>query len=183
MAARVRVLGLGNEILADDALGILAARELAKLFPPAEVEVIESSQSGLHLLDYVTGVDRLLVIDTVETGRAAPGEILVVREEDVRSAPGEILVVREEDVRSAPGEILVVREEDVRSAPGTAAHGTGLFDALALARQLGFPVPEDVVILAVEAADCLTLGGPMHPAVAAALPQVVERAQALIAAR
>ena len=168
MAARVRVLGLGNEILADDALGILAARELAKLFPPAEVEVIESSQSGLHLLDYVTGVDRLLVIDTVETGRAAPGEILVVREEDVRSAPGEI---------------LVVREEDVRSAPGTAAHGTGLFDALALARQLGFPVPEDVVILAVEAADCLTLGGPMHPAVAAALPQVVERAQALIAAR
>lgn len=150
MAARVRVLGLGNEILADDALGILAARELARLFPPAEVEVIESSQSGLHLLDYVTGVDRLVVIDTVQTGRAVPGEI------------------------------LVVREHDVRSAPGAAAHGTGLFDALALARQLGFPVPADVVILAVEAADCLTLGGPMHPAVAAALPQVVGRAQALI---
>jgi hydrogenase maturation protease len=152
MAARVRVLGLGNEILADDALGILAARELAGLFPPADVEVIESSQSGLHLLDYVTGVDRLVVIDTVQTGRAAPGEI------------------------------LVVREQDVRSAPGTAAHGAGLFDALALARQLGFPVPEDVVILAVEAADCLSLGGPMHPAVAAALPQVVEQAKALIAA-
>ncbi|MGO9096748.1 MAG: hydrogenase maturation protease [Bryobacteraceae bacterium] len=150
MAARVRVLGLGNEILADDALGILAARELARLYPPAEVEVIESSQSGLHLLDYVTGVDRLVVIDTVQTGRAAPGEI------------------------------LVVREQDVRSAPGTAAHGTGLFDALAVARQLGFPVPADVVILAVEAADCLTLGGSMHPAVAAALPQVVAKAQALI---
>ena len=88
MAARVRVLGLGNEILADDALGILAARELARLFPPADVEVVESSQSGLHLLDYVTGVDRLVVIDTVQTGRTAPGEILVVREQDVRSTPG-----------------------------------------------------------------------------------------------
>jgi hydrogenase maturation protease len=140
---------LGNEILADDALGILAARELAKLFLPAEVEVIESSESGLRLLDFVTGVDRLVVIDTVQIGRA-------------------------------PGEILVVREEDVRSAPGTAAHGAGLFDALALARQLGFPVPNDVVILAVEAADCLTLGGPMHPAVAAALPRLVEQAKAII---
>ena len=150
MPPRVRVLGVGNEILADDALGLLAARQLAPLFPPDEVEVVESSESGLHLLDYVTGVSRLVVIDTVETGRAAPGTI------------------------------LVVREEDVRTAPGSSAHGTGLFDALALARKLGYPVPADVTILAVEAADCLTLGGPMHPAVAAALPCVVEQARAII---
>lgn len=152
MAARVRVLGLGNEILADDALGILAARELAKLFPPEDVEVVESSESGLHLLDYVTGVSRLVVIDTVETGRAAPGTI------------------------------TVLSDVSVQSAPGTSAHGTGLFDALALARKLGFPAPSEVIILAVEAADCLTLGAPMHPAVAAALPHVLEQAKAIIAA-
>jgi hydrogenase maturation protease len=152
MAARVRVLGLGNEILADDALGLLAARELAKLFPPDEVEVVESSESGLHLLDHVTNVPCLVVIDSVQTGRAAPGTI------------------------------FEVREQDVRAAPGNSAHGTGLFDALALARKLGLPVPSEVVILAVEAADCFTLGGPMHPAVAAALPQVVEQAKALIQA-
>jgi hydrogenase maturation protease len=152
MPAQVRVLGLGNEILADDAFGILAARELAKLFPPDEVEVVESSESGLHLLDQVTNVSRLVVIDTVQTGRAAPGTI------------------------------IEVREQDVRAAPGNAAHGTGLFDALALARQLGFSVPTEVVILAVEAADCLTLGAPMHPAVAAALPGVVDQAKAIIAA-
>ena len=152
MTTRIRVLGLGNEILADDALGILAARELAKSFLPDEVEVIESSESGLHLLDRVTNVTRLVVIDSVQTGRVAPGTI------------------------------LEVREQDVRAAPGASAHGTGLFDALALARKLGFPVPTEVVILAVEAADCLTLGGPMHPAVAAALPKVVEQAKALIAA-
>jgi hydrogenase maturation protease len=150
MPAQVRVLGLGNEILADDAFGILAARELAKLFPPDEVEVVESSESGLHLLDQVTNVSRLVVIDTVQTGRAAPGTI------------------------------IEVREQDVRAAPGNAAHGTGLFDALALARKLGFSVPTEVVILAVEAADCLTLGAPMHPAVAAALPRLIDQAKALI---
>jgi len=46
---QVRVLGLGNEILADDALASWPG-ELARLFPPADVEVVESSQSGLHLL-------------------------------------------------------------------------------------------------------------------------------------
>lgn len=152
MAVRVRVLGLGNEILADDALGLLAARELAGLFPPDEVEVVESSESGLHLLDQVTNVSRLVVIDSVQTGRAAPGTI------------------------------FEVREQDIRAAPGNSAHGTGLFDALALARKLGFPIPTEVVILAVEAADCLTLGGPMHPAVAAALPRVIDQAKVLIAA-
>jgi len=111
MAARVRVLGLGNEILADDALGILAARELARLFRPPTSRSSRVPNPACTCSTTFTGVDRLVVIDTVQTGRTAPGEI------------------------------LVVREQDVRSAPGTAAHGTGLFDALALARQLGFPVP------------------------------------------
>jgi hydrogenase maturation protease len=152
MAAKVRVLGLGNEILADDALGILAARELAKLYPPDEVEVVESSESGLRLLDHVTNVPRLLVIDTIQTGRAAPGTI------------------------------TLLREPDAPPAPGASAHGTGFFDTLALARNLGLSVPTEVVILTVEAADCLTLGAPMHPAVAAALPRVINQAKAIIAA-
>jgi len=150
MAPAVRVLGLGNEILADDAFGILAARRLAELFPPDQVDVVSSSESGLHLLDYVTGVRRLVVIDTMETGRTAPGEL------------------------------LVVREQDVRSTPGVAPHGLGLFEALALGRKLGFDVAEEVTIIAVEAADCLTLGGDMHPAVAAALPRVVAMVGKLI---
>ncbi len=146
MPASVRVLGLGNEILGDDAVGILAARQVAERCPPGEVEVVSSSESGLHLLDYVTDVSRLIVIDSVQTGGAAPGTI------------------------------FVVREEDVRSAAGSTPHGTGLFDTLALARKLGFKVPQEVTILAVETADCLTLGGEMHVAVAAAIPEIVERA-------
>jgi hypothetical protein len=43
-----------------------------------------------------------------------------------------------------------------------------------LARKLLLPVPEEVVILAVEVADTTTLGGPMHPAVQAAVSVVVD---------
>lgn len=152
MAAKVRVLCLGNEILADDAFGILVGRELAGLYPPEEVDVVTSSASGLHLLDYVVDVRRLVVIDTMQTGREQPGHL------------------------------LVVREDEVRATPGAAPHGLGLFEALALARKLGFDAASEVVIVAVEAADCLTLGGEMHPNVRAAIPRVIELARELITA-
>jgi hydrogenase maturation protease len=138
-----RLLGLGNELLADDAFGIVAARQIEALGLPG-LEVITSSESGLSLLDHLQGAGRLIVIDTIQTGRAEPGTV------------------------------HVVREQDVAGVPGGSPHFIGLFETLALGRALGLPVPSEVTIIAVEAFDCLTLGGAMHPAVAAALPRVVE---------
>jgi len=143
MSPLTRLLGLGNDILADDAFGILAAREIERLGLPG-LEVVTSSESGLNLLDYIQDTDRLIVVDTIETGRAEVGTV------------------------------HVVREQDVAGAPGGSPHFIGLFETLALGRALGLHVPSEVTIIAVEAADCLTLGGPMHPAVAAALPRVVD---------
>ncbi|MBM3744487.1 MAG: hydrogenase maturation protease [Acidobacteria bacterium] len=143
MIPRTRLLGLGNDILADDALGILAAREIERLALPG-LQVVTSSESGLSLLDYVQDVDRLIVIDSIQTARAEPGTI------------------------------HLVREEDVAAPPGGSPHFIGLFETLALGRALGLRVPGEVIIIAVEAADCLTLGGPMHPAVAASIPRVAE---------
>lgn len=146
-APRVRLLGLGNEILGDDAFGILVARQAAPLLPG--VEVVCTSESGFHLLDSIQDVSRLIVVDAVETGRAAPGTLYQLSE------------------ASFSGE------------PGTLPHGMGLFDALALARRLELRVPREVLIVAVEAADCLTVGGPMHPAVEAAIPAAVRMVETL----
>ena len=74
----------------------------------------------------------------------------------------------------------MVREEDVAGPPGGSPHFIGLFETLALGSALGLRVPAEVTIIAVEAFDCLTLGGPMHPAVAAAIPRVVELVRYLI---
>jgi hydrogenase maturation protease len=144
MQSAVRLLGLGNEILGDDALGILIARQAEQSFPPEEVEVVSSSESGLHLLDHVVDVERLIVVDTIQTRGAEPGTVYVVKEGDMPVAAG-----------------------------ADSLHRMGLFDTLALARRLGLRTAEDVTIIAVEAADCLTVGGEMHPAVAAAMPRVM----------
>ena len=139
MAMPVRVLGLGNELLADDAFGILVAREIERLALEG-VDVICTPESGFRLLDYVHGVGRLLVVDTLLTGTAEPGTL------------------------------YEVGEDTVPRTPCNSPHFVGLFETLRLARQLELPVPDEVRIVAVEAADCSTIGGAMHPAVRAAIP-------------
>lgn len=112
-------------------------------FASPEVEVVSTPETGFHLLDYVLNTKRLVVIDTVRT----------------RTAP--------------PGTIYVFRDGDLKALPGGSPHYVGLYEVLALARRLGLPVAEEVVILAVEAVDCTTVGGEMHPAVRAAIPVLI----------
>ena len=72
--------------------------------------------------------------------------------------------------------LLVIRAVITGAPPGTLHEfqDKGLLNAISTARQLGLKVPSEVTVLAVEAADLLTLGGPMHPAVEAAIPRVLE---------
>lgn len=138
----MRVLCLGNDLLADDSLGSIVA-EHVRQFAPAEVEVLSTPEAGFHLLDYVLGVGRLVVVDTLVTGTAPPGTI------------------------------YIFNSNQLKAAPGGSPHYVGLFETLALARVLSLPVAEEVVILAIEAADCSTVGGEIHPAVRAAIPALI----------
>jgi len=138
----LRVLCLGNDLMADDSLGHVVAEQLCQVLP-AEVELVDSPAAGFHLLDYVLGVRRLIVIDTIITGGAPPGTIRVF-----------------DDCRMKTMETI-------------SPHYVGLFETLALARSLSLEVAEEVEILAVEAADCSTVGGAMHPAVRAAIPSLI----------
>jgi len=59
----ILVLGLGNELLKDDAVGIRVAERLQGIFP-AEVEVRSTSLFGLALLDELMGREKVLLIDS-----------------------------------------------------------------------------------------------------------------------
>jgi hydrogenase maturation protease len=142
-SARTRLLGLGNEILADDAFGILVAREFKRLFP-RQIEVVCSAAAGFNLLDDLLGARRVVVVDTIMTGAAKPGTI------------------------------HVFQADPVSQQAGIAPHFLGLFEVLAFARRLHLDVAEDAIIIAVEASDCTTIGGAMHPDVRAAIAGAVD---------
>jgi hydrogenase maturation protease len=142
----VLVLGLGNDILTDDAIGLLAARQLQRnLAGQPHVEVRETTEMGLALLDHLTGFSAAVIVDSIQTGRAAPG------------------FLHELDAAS------------LGQLSGRTPHFLGVGETLALGRHLGLPMPKSVKIFAIEVADPFTLGTALTPALQTALPGIVER--------
>lgn len=79
---RTIVLGLGNELLSDDAIGILIARRLQSELGGV-ADVVESGLSGLALLDVLLGYDQAIIIDSISTGMDPPGTIIELEPEDL----------------------------------------------------------------------------------------------------
>jgi len=68
------VLGLGNELLADDGVGLLAVRKLKEEYT-GQAEIVECTLSGLALLEYFIGFEKAIVVDAIQTGRFPAGTI------------------------------------------------------------------------------------------------------------
>ena len=69
------ILGLGNDILADDAVGVLAARALKDELGDAAV-VSETAEHGMALLDHLIGYERVILLDAIQTGEHPPGTVI-----------------------------------------------------------------------------------------------------------
>ncbi|HZV80782.1 MAG TPA: HyaD/HybD family hydrogenase maturation endopeptidase [Geobacteraceae bacterium] len=78
----ILVLGLGNLVMSDDSAGVRVVQGLMSRhrFPPG-VTLLDGGTLGLDLLPYLEEVDRLLVIDAVETGSPAGTLVRLAGEE------------------------------------------------------------------------------------------------------
>jgi len=86
-APRVAVLGLGNVLMADDALGPWSVRRLEAGWTfPHGVEVLDLGTPGLDLSPFLAGLDAAIVVDTVASD-GAPGALRVYRRAEILSKP------------------------------------------------------------------------------------------------
>jgi hydrogenase maturation protease len=73
---RIAIVGLGNVLMGDDAVGPYALKVLEALHAlPDEVEPIDAGTPGLDLTAYFAGFERLIVLDAVRA-KGPPGEVL-----------------------------------------------------------------------------------------------------------
>lgn len=143
---RVLVLGLGNDILCDDAVGLVVAAAVGeRLADRPEITALASPEMGLSLLDLVEGYDALVIVDAVQTGAGAAGTVHELTPDDLEVVP--------------------------RMSP----HFLGVGDVLALGRHLGICVPERVRIFAIEVEDARTLGTELTAPVRGAISGIVDR--------
>jgi hydrogenase maturation protease len=83
----ILVLGLGNDILGDDAVGLVAARRLRGQCS-TDVDVIEAAEAGLGLLDFLEGRSHALLLDAILTGCHPAGTMLEYSQKDFRTVIG-----------------------------------------------------------------------------------------------
>jgi hydrogenase maturation protease len=68
--ADVRIIGLGNPMAGDDAVGVLAARRLAAV-SDLPAEVVEAGLAGIDVLELVRDSRAVILIDAVRSGQPA----------------------------------------------------------------------------------------------------------------
>jgi hydrogenase maturation protease len=79
----ILVIGIGSDILGDDAVGLIAARELKKEFSEC-ADIIETSTSSLDLLELVKGYDSVLILDAMRSTLYPIGTIIELSRQDFR---------------------------------------------------------------------------------------------------
>ena len=78
------ILGMGNTLLNDDAIGIIIVRYIwSYLRDSGDIEFKESSWGGFNIIDLIKGYDYLIIIDSIKTGSAQPGHIHKLKSTDL----------------------------------------------------------------------------------------------------
>lgn len=143
------VVGLGNPVRYDDAVGLRTAEEVARLLradPVPGVRVALSTRAGLELVDLLTGATRAIIVDCLAPADPEPGRIHRLTPDDVAGSTRLI-----------------------------GAHDVSVGEALALARVAGVPMPGTIDIYAVEVGDIDRIGEGLSPDVARAVPTLALR--------
>jgi len=136
VSARVAVLGLGNVLMGDDALGPTVIRTLeARWTFPDDVEVLDLGTPGLDLHPHLAGRDLVVFVDTVRSD-GPPGTLRTYDKADLlrhpprtRTSPHDPGVQETllglEFVGQAPAEVVLVGV-----VPGEVGYEVGLTPAV-----------------------------------------------------
>ena len=143
------VLALGNDILGDDKVA-LAAAQAVRLRYSKQIDFRDSAEAGLAMLDIMSGYKRVLLLDSITTGR------------------------------NVPGTVLEFFRKDFDKVTGPSPHYAGLPEVLALAKSLGIAFPEEIRILAMEIESPVDFTERLSDEITEALPDYVEKASQIL---
>ena len=118
------IVGMGNELLGDEGIGVTVARTLSSLAGrPRDVQVVEAGGSPLGLVHAIARRRKAVIVDCAR----------------MNEPPGTIR-------RFSPREVV-----SRKSLSGLSAHEGDVLDTLATSRMLG-ECPEEVVLFGIEPA-------------------------------
>jgi hydrogenase maturation protease len=139
------ILGLGNPILSDDGIGHYVARALEEKLNRPDVSITQASVAGLDFLDLLTGYDRAIIIDAIQSKDGKVGKVY------------RLLPEAFDDTKN-------------QSTP----HHLNFATVLELGKRLNIPLPDQIVIYAVEVEDVNSFSDKCTPMVERMIPVVTD---------
>ncbi|MGZ4903505.1 MAG: hydrogenase maturation protease [Halobacteriota archaeon] len=142
---RIKVLGAGNYLMADDGVGVHILEKLEQSAIP-DVELENAGVGGLAILDLMEDADDVIIIDAVRGGGGAPGSIYKFTDKDL-----------------PPAQLFMM-----------SLHDLSLVDTLALGHQIQPELmPDNITIIGVEVERVEGICTELSPSVEAAADEVV----------
>ena len=152
----ILILGIGNPILTDDAVGILVVRELGDI----DADVEEAPIGGLSLLDFIQGYDTVIIVDAVKRG--GPQE-----HQKERTQPGTVSVLKEHEIK--------------RALHASSTHDVSFSEAIELGRKLfSEEMPSEIIVVGIEVQDTETVSETPTEPVQKAIPEAVTLVKKLV---
>ena len=140
------IIGLGNPILGDDAVGLHVLRAVAERLELGEADTREASVGGMELVELMMGYRRAVLIDAIRTRGGEVGTVYRITPEDFKE-----------------------------TAHASNLHNVSFTQALKVWGELGSaPLPEHIVIFAIEVEDPYSFREGMSPAVASAVTKAAD---------
>lgn len=128
------VLGLGNYILSDDAIGLILVEKISSMVKAPDIEFQTSEKVGFNLIELLKGYDRAVIVDSILTGKNPPGTII------------------EYSINELPG-----------SPRLRCPHDVDFKTSIELAKKSGIKMPDEILILGIEIIDNLHFKQELSP--------------------
>jgi len=141
---KLLIYGIGNPYRCDDAVGIKAAEELARVVKNPDIDIKSGSIDGTAILDEIVGYDWVIFIDSVKTKNGKPGNI------------------------------YKIDPTSFESSHSFSSHGINFVTALQFGKKFDLKMPERTDIYAVEIEDSASFGEECTQRVRESIPKVVE---------
>lgn len=141
---KTMVLGLGNPIFCDDAIGLHVTDELKKQIHDENITIESAELAGIDMLETLSGYDRVIIIDAIQTG-GRPGKIIRLTPEDLKS-----------------------------TIHTSTPHDVNFATALEFGERIGVKLPSKIDIIAIEISAATNFGETLSPEVENAVPEAVK---------
>lgn len=143
---KILILGMGNDILTDDGIGIKITKFLEKNFPFPNIVYDTLSLGGLEIIEYIREFKMVIIIDAIKTLNGIPGTVYQFIPDDFKE-----------------------------TTHLSNIHDVSFLTSLKLARELGITTPEHIHIIAVEIIEDMIFSEELTPPLQEKYPEILKK--------